>query len=127
MIGLWVKILKIPYRILFPLIVLFCLIGAFSINNSTFDIGVMLVSGVLGYLMKKFDYEGAPLVLAFVLGPMLEFSIRQSLLMSEGSFSIFITRPISGTCLLLAAVMFISSIIPSLSKLRKDIPKEDVA
>jgi putative tricarboxylic transport membrane protein len=96
LIGLWVKVLKIPYRILFPLIILFCLIGAYSLNNTTFDIAVMTIFGLVGYLMKKFQYEGAPLLLAFVLGPMMEQALRQSLLISHGSFTIFFTRPISG-------------------------------
>ncbi len=95
LIGLWVKVLKIPYGILFPLIILFCLIGAYSLNNTAFDIGVMVIFGLVGYLMKKFEYEGAPLLLAFVLGPMMEQALRQSLLISHGSFAIFFTRPIS--------------------------------
>jgi putative tricarboxylic transport membrane protein len=85
LIGLWVKILKIPYPVLFPLILLFCLIGVYSLNNNVAEIGLMLVFGGLGYLMKKFDYEAAPLVLALVLGPMMEHALRQSLIMSNGS------------------------------------------
>jgi putative tricarboxylic transport membrane protein len=81
--------------VLLPLIILFCIIGVYSINNSFFDVGVMMFFGVLGYLMKRFAYEGAPMILAFVLSPMLENALRQSLIMSHGSFSIFFTRPIS--------------------------------
>jgi putative tricarboxylic transport membrane protein len=125
LVGLWVKILKIPYRILFPLIVLFCMIGAFSVNNSTFDITIMLLSGVLGYLMRKFRYEGAPLVLAFVLGPMLEYSFKQSLVMSNGSFVIFISSTISSICFSMVLLMLMSALIPGLKKLRRDIPKEE--
>ncbi len=94
LIGVWVKILKVPYPILFPLILLFCLIGAYSLNNNPAEIGLMLIFGVLGYLMKKFKYDGAPLVLAMVLGPLMDNSLRQSLLMSGGSGMIFFTRPI---------------------------------
>ena len=125
LIGIWVQVLKVPYKILFPLILLFCIIGAYSLNNSIFDMGIMLVFGAVGYLMKKFKYEHAPLVLAFVLGPMLEISLRQSLQMSRGSFSIFFTRPISGILIGLAIFMLITSIIPFMGKLRQAIPKEE--
>jgi putative tricarboxylic transport membrane protein len=87
----------------------------------------MLVFGVVGYLMKKFGYEGAPLVLACVLGPMLENSLRQSLLISDGSFSIFFIRPISAAGLLLTLTMLISVIIPAIGKVRRVIPKEESA
>jgi putative tricarboxylic transport membrane protein len=124
LIGLWVKVLKIPYRILFPLIILFCLIGAYSLNNTTFDIGVMVVFGLVGYLMKKFQYEGAPLLLAFVLGPMMEQALRQSLLISHGSFTIFFTRPISAVAMGLAVVLIASYFLPSLRKRRLNLEEE---
>ena len=111
LIPLWVKVLKVPYPILFPLILLFCLTGAFSINNTVADIIVMNIFGVIGYLMKKLKYEGAPLVLAYILGPLFENSIRQSLMMSKGSFSIFFTRPIALGFLAVAAIMLVSPII----------------
>ncbi|HVN97013.1 MAG TPA: tripartite tricarboxylate transporter permease, partial [Syntrophorhabdaceae bacterium] len=95
LIALWVKVLKVPYSILFPLILLLCLVGAYSINNSMADVWFTLGFGILGYLMKKLSLEAAPMVLAFVLGPMLETALRQSLIKSNGSFSIFFTRPIS--------------------------------
>jgi putative tricarboxylic transport membrane protein len=85
LIGIWVQVLRVPYRILFPLVLLLCLIGAYSLNDSMFDVTLMTLFGAIGYLMKKFRYEGAPLILAFVLGPMLEQALRQSLLISEGS------------------------------------------
>ena len=107
LIGLWVQLLKVPYTVLFPLIILFCLLGSYSINNSTTDIAVMLVFGVVGYLMRKLSLEGAPMVLALVLGPMLETALRQSLIKSKGDFSIFFTRPISATCLILAVVLIV--------------------
>ena len=105
LIPLWVQILRIPDKILYPLIILFCLVGAFSINNSVFDIGVMVLFGVIGYLLKKFDYEAAPLILGFVLGPMFEVNLRRSLLMSQGDFSIFVQRPIALTALIICVVM----------------------
>jgi putative tricarboxylic transport membrane protein len=105
LIGLWVKILKVPYNILFPLILLFCLIGSYSINNSVVDIQIMIFFGFVGYLMRKLEYEAAPLVLTFVLGPIMEQTLRQSLLMSGGSFLIFLTRPISSFAIFLAFVL----------------------
>jgi putative tricarboxylic transport membrane protein len=109
LIGMWVKILKIPYRILIPLIVLFCLIGSYSIDNNVVQVVIMLVFGVVGYILRKFDYEEAPLVLAFILGPLLEYNFRQSLIMSDGSFGIFVARPISAVSMAIAALLFISS------------------
>lgn len=116
LIGLWVKILKIPYQILFPLILSFCLIGSYSINNSVTDVIVMLIFGVIGYVMRKFKYEGAPLVLAFVLGPMLERSFIQSLNMSGGSYAIFFTRSVSAVTIMIALGLVLVSIVPILFK-----------
>jgi putative tricarboxylic transport membrane protein len=124
LIGLWVKVLKIPYRILFPLIILFCLIGAYSLNNTSFDIVVMLIFGLAGYLMRKLNYEGAPLLLAFVLGPMMEQALRQSLLISQGSFTIFFTRPISAASTGLALALIVSYFLPFLKKKRLRIEEE---
>ncbi len=101
LIGMWVKVLKVPYVILFPLILLFCLIGVYSINNSTFDIFLMILFGVIGYLMQKFGFEPAPLALAYVLSPLLETALRQSLNISGGNFTIFFTRPISLICMII--------------------------
>jgi putative tricarboxylic transport membrane protein len=127
LIGLWVQVLKVPYKILFPLILLFCLIGVYSVSNSVFDIYVMIVFGVVGYLMKKFEYEGAPLVLAFVLGPLLENNLRKSLIMSQGSFAIFFTRPLAAASLIIALMLLISPLIPWLRQKREEIPKEEVS
>jgi len=107
LIPLWVQVLRIPDKILYPLIILFCLVGAYSINNSVFDIGVMILFGVVGYLLKKFDYEAAPLILGFVLGPMFEVNLRRSLLMSQGSFDIFVERPIAITALIVCGILII--------------------
>ena len=124
LIGLWVQVLKVPYRILFPMILLFCLIGAYSINYSTMDILIMIGFGVVGYLMKKFQYEGAPLVLAYVLGPMLEMALRQSLTMSDGQFSIFFTRPISAVGIAVAILLVLSPLMPWMGKKRSAIQEE---
>jgi putative tricarboxylic transport membrane protein len=121
LIGIWVQLLKIPYRILMPLILLFCLIGAYSVTNSTFDVSLMIVFGGVGYLMRKFGYEAAPLVLAFVMGPLLEQTLRQSLLMSQGSFAIFVTRPISAVTLAVACLLLLSNLIPFMKKKREKV------
>lgn len=119
LIGIWVQVLKVPYKILYPLILLFCLIGTYSINNSIFDLYMMILFGAVGYLMRKFGYEAAPLVLAFILGPMLENNLRLSLLLSNGSFMIFIIRPVSGIILGVAFLLLLSSIFPHVKKLHR--------
>lgn len=111
LIPLWVKILKIPYPILFPLIIMFCLIGAYSLGYSTTDLFIMNVFGGIGFLMKKFKYDGAPLILAFVIGPMFENAMRQSLLMSRGSFAIFFTRPISLAFMVAIVALLVVAVI----------------
>jgi putative tricarboxylic transport membrane protein len=121
LIWFWVKLLKIPYRILLPLILLFCLIGAYSLNNSSFDVFVMIFFGGVGYLMRKFRYESAPLVLAFIMGPILEQNLRQSLLMSDGSFAIFVSRPISAVTLSIAFLLLLSNVLPFMKKKRKKV------
>jgi putative tricarboxylic transport membrane protein len=118
LIPLWVKVLKIPYRILFPLILLFCLIGAYSLKNDIFDLIVMIIFGIVGYLFRKFEYEGAPLLLAFVLGPLFEINLRQSLLFSKGSFLIFFTRPISAVFIAFALVLLLFSFISYIVRFR---------
>lgn len=108
LIGLWVRMLKIPYSLLFPFIFLFCLIGAYTVGNNVQDVYIMIIFGILGYVLKKFDYEPAPLVLAFILGPMFEDSFRQSLIISGGSPMIFLTKPISAIFLLISSILLIS-------------------
>lgn len=119
LIPLWVKVLKIPYRILFPLIFLFCIIGVYSVQNSVFDIFLMIFFGVAGFLLKKFKYEIAPLVLAFILGPLAENALRQSLIISQGSYWIFISRPFPLIALSVAFILFASHIVPSIRKRRR--------
>ncbi len=108
LIPLWVQVLRIPGKVLYPLVLLFCVLGAYGINNNVFDIFVMLAFGIAGYLLNKNGYEAPPLILAFVLGPLFEVNLRRSLLISRGSFSVFLTRPITlGVlicCILLAIV-----------------------
>jgi putative tricarboxylic transport membrane protein len=121
LIGMWVQVLKLPYRILFPLILMFCIVGVFASGNASFDVLLMVIFGVLGYLMRKFGYEPAPLVLAFVLGPMLENNLRKSLILSHGDFQIFIARPISAVCLLLAVAALAAPLLPALARRRATI------
>ena len=111
-IGLWVKVLQIPYRVLAPLILLFCVIGAYSVSSSILDLKLMLGFGLLGYVMRKLDYEPAPLVLAFILGPIMETSLQQSLIISQGNFMIFVTRPITAACLGITLLLFLSTFLP---------------
>ena len=119
LIGMWVQVLKVPYNLLFPLILMFCVVGVFSSGNAAFDVFVMTVFGVLGYLMRKFGYEPAPLVLAFVLGPMLENNLRKALILSRGDFWTFLERPISAVCLVLAALILLTPLLPILSRKRE--------
>ena len=122
LIGLWIKLIKIPYSYLFPFIFLFCLLGTYSLRNTVFDVGVMILFGIVGFLMKKFAYEPAPLILAFILGPLFEEHFRRSLIMSYGSFSVFFVRPISLFFIVLAILLVISSLLPGIRKRGKFFP-----
>ena len=119
LIGLWVRLLKLPYNVLFPLILLFTIIGVYASGNNVFDIYVMIFFGIVGYFMRKFGFEPAPLVLAFVLGPLLENNLRNALTLSQGDLLTFIQRPISGTCLVIALLLLISPLLPILRKKRE--------
>ena len=116
LIPMWVQVLKIPNKYLYPLILLFCLIGAYSMNNSVFDVAIMIIFGIVGYLFRKFEFEAAPLILAFVLGPLLDLNLRQALLVSDGSFLAFFTRPISGVTLGIAVLLLVSAAFPAIMK-----------
>lgn len=121
LIGLWVKILKVPYHFLFSLILLFCIIGSYVINNNQYDVIIMVIFGLIGYGMKKFDFEAAPLVLALVLGPLMENAFRRSLVISDGSFSIFFTRPLSAIFILLALIILLSPLFLKKRRLSEDL------
>jgi len=122
LIWIWVQVLRVPYKILFPVILLFCLIGAYSIGNNIFDVFSMIFFGVLGYLFRKLEYEPAPLILAFVLGRIMEKTFRQSLAISHGSFSIFFIRPISAILIMGALILLVTSFI-SYYKKRGSLPE----
>lgn len=112
LIGMWVRVVLVPYVYLFPLILFLCLVGSYSIENNMGDIYLMLIFGIVGYLMKKFRYEGAPLILAFILCPLLENALRQSLIMSHGEFSIFAERPICLVALAASGFLLLTAILP---------------
>ena len=111
LIPLWVMVLRVPYYLLYPLIILFCLVGSYSLANNVGDVIVMLLFGIVGYLMKKFRYEAAPMVLGLVLGQGLETNLRQALMLSWGDFSIFVSRPLSLSLLIVAALLLIIPIV----------------
>jgi len=119
LIPLWVQVLKVPYRILFPLILVFCIVGSYALKNSVFDVLLMMFFGIVGYLFKKYEYEPAPLILAFVLGPMLESNLRQSLISSQGSFQVFFTRPISAVFISIAILLFAVPILRYLLRIKR--------
>ncbi|MGQ0509584.1 MAG: tripartite tricarboxylate transporter permease [Betaproteobacteria bacterium] len=124
LIGIWVQLLRLPYNVLFPLILLFSIVGVYASGNNVFDVGVMMAFGVLGYLMRKVGYEAAPLVLAFVLGPMLENNLRKALILSQGQLTTFVERPISAACLALAAALLIAPLVPALRRRRERVAAE---
>jgi putative tricarboxylic transport membrane protein len=108
LIWIWVRLLQVPYGILAPLILVFVLVGAYSVNNSVFDLGITVIFGALGYLVRRLDFEPAPLVLAMILGPQLEAALRRSLIASRGDLLIFFERPISAALLVVALAMLAS-------------------
>jgi len=114
MIGMWVQFLKIPYRLLFPGILLFIAIGAFSINNSSFEVYVAAIFGYFGYYGMKWGCEAAPLILGFVLGPLMEENLRRAMLISRGDPSVFFTRPMSLAFMIGAVLILAVMIAPAL-------------
>ena len=120
MIGLWVRMLTVPYHLLYPAILVFCAIGVFSLNNSAFDVYLMALFGVLGYVLSKLDCEPAPLLLGFILGPMMEEYLRRAMVLSRGDAMVFLERPISATMLILAAIGLVVVLLPSIRKKREE-------
>jgi TctA family transporter len=118
LIGLWIQLLKVPYRWLYPAILTFCCIGVYSINNNVFDIYITAGFGMLGYVFYKLKCEPAPLILGFILGPMMEENLRRAMLLSRGDPTTFFTRPLSLTLLLIAAVLLLIVLAPSIQKRR---------
>ncbi|RPH40857.1 MAG: tripartite tricarboxylate transporter permease [Burkholderiales bacterium] len=120
LVGMWVKLLSVPYRIMYPAILLFCCIGAYSINNNVFDVFMTIPFAILGYLFKKLDCEPAPMLLGFVLGKLMEEYLRRAMTISRGDWSVFVTRPLSATLLACAAVLLVIVFLPSISKKREE-------
>ena len=121
LIGLWVKLLQVPYRMMFPAIMIFCCIGIYSINNSTSDVLFTAFFGVVGYTLLKFGFEPAPMLLGFVLGKLMEEKLRQALILSRGSFTTFVERPVSGVLLAVAVIMLLIALLPSIRKGRDEV------
>jgi TctA family transporter len=120
LIGMWIKLLSVPYRFLFPAIVMFCAIGVYSTNNNTFDIWMVAGFGLVGYTFLKLGVEPAPLLLGFILGPMMEENLRRALLLSRGDWTVFATRPLSASLLGAAALLLVIVLLPSIKSKRKE-------
>jgi TctA family transporter len=127
MIGIWVKLLQVPYRLLYPGILLFCCIGTYSLNNNVFDVIISAFFGILGWIFVKLECEPAPLLLGFILGPLMEENLRRALLLSRGDPTVFVTRPLSLTLLILAALLLIIVALPMVKKSRQEVFHEEAA
>ena len=114
LVGIFVHLLRIPYAYLYPLIIMFCIIGVYEVAHSIVDVWIMLIMGVVGYALKKFSFDPAPLVLGLVIAPIFEMSLRQSLIMSDGNWLIFMTRPIAATLMVAAAVLLVTSALSAM-------------
>ncbi|HEV7708776.1 MAG TPA: tripartite tricarboxylate transporter permease, partial [Asanoa sp.] len=125
LIGLWVRMLRIPYNVLFPMIILFAAIGTYSLAFNAFDVYAIAFFGILGYILIKCGCEPAPLLLGFVLGPLLEENLRRALIISRGDPSVFLTRPISAVLLTLAVAALAVAILPTIRKRREEVFAED--
>jgi len=121
LIGIWVKLLSVPYRFLFPAIMAFCAVGVYTLSNNTFDVYCAAAFAIIGFLFHKLGFEPAPLILGFILGPMMEENLRRSLLMARGDWSIFISRPLAATMIALAILLMIAIMLPAISKKREEV------
>ncbi len=119
LIGIWISMLKIPYRLMFPAIVLFCCIGTYGIANSMFNVWLMLGFAVVGYFFVKVKAEPAPLLLGLVLGPQLEENFRRAMLLSDGDFTVFLTHPISAVLLAVVAILLLAMLVPAITRKRE--------
>src|SRR6187551_132742 len=121
LVGLWVRLLRVPYRLLYPSIIVFCCIGIYSINNSPTDVVIAAIFGLVGYWLAKHDFEPAPLLLGFVLGPLMEENLRRAMLIARGDATVFITRPISGVLIAIAASLLVLAALPMIRKRREEV------
>jgi putative tricarboxylic transport membrane protein len=120
LIGIWVRMLTIPYHLLFPAIIAFCCIGVYSVNNNAFDVYAMALFGVVGYLFIKLDFEPAPLLLGFVLGPMLEENLRRAMVLSRGNATVFVTHPLSLGLLMASLALLVIVLLPNIRAKREE-------
>ena len=120
LIGIWIKLLTVPYRVLFPAILLFCCIGSYSLNNNVFDVFMTIPFAILGYVFKKLECEPAPMLLGFVLGKLMEEYLRRAMTISRGDWSVFVTRPLSASLLAVAAIMLVIVFLPAIAKKREE-------
>ncbi|MEY4985094.1 MAG: hypothetical protein RIR62_3360, partial [Pseudomonadota bacterium] len=121
LIGLWVRLLKVPYHVLFPVIMAFCSIGVYSVNSNVYDLFAVAFFGLLGYMLIKLRCEPAPLLLGFVLGPMLEENLRRAMILGRGDPTVFVSRPISLTLLLLTVAVLVVVLLPAIRKKRDEV------
>ena len=120
LVGLWVSLLRVPYRLLFPMILVFCCIGVYSLNNTPFDVVITAAFGLVGYWLIKHDFEPAPMLLGFVLGPLMEENLRRAMLLARGDATVFFTRPISAGLMALSIALLVVSVLPMIRK-RRDV------
>jgi len=125
LVGVWVSLLRVPYRLLFPAIVVFCCIGIYSINNSPTDVVIAALFGVVGYWLGKHDFEAAPMLLAYVLGPLMEENLRRAMLIARGDATVFFTRPISSGLLITAIILLVIAALPKIRQRRDEVFVED--
>ena len=125
MIGMWVSLLKVPYRLMAPAILLFCCIGVYTLNGSTFEVFMAAFFGLMGYALMRLGFEPTPLLLGFVLGPLMEENLRRAMRFAQGDATVFITRPLSATLLAIAALLLVIVILPAVRKKREDVFVED--
>jgi putative tricarboxylic transport membrane protein len=121
LVGIWVSLLRVPYRLLYPSIIVFCCIGIYSINNSPTDVSIAAIFGVIGYWLVKHDFEPAPLLLGFVLGPLMEENLRRAMLIARGDVTVFFTRPISAVLLSTAIILLIIAALPKIRRRRDEV------
>jgi putative tricarboxylic transport membrane protein len=121
MIGMWVSLLRVPYRLMFPAIVLFCCIGVYTLNNSTFEVMLAAGFGLMGYMLLKFGFEPTPLLLGFVLGPLMEENLRRAMRYAQGDPMVFLERPLSASLLAVAALLLVIVLLPAIRRKREDV------
>jgi TctA family transporter len=124
LVGLWIRLLAVPYRLLFPAIFVFCCIGVYTVDNKIFDVYQLAVLSALGYMLLKLDCEPAPLILGFILGPMMEENLRRAMMISFGDPTVFLTRPISAAFLLAAVGLLVAIAAPAMRATREEALKE---